>query len=208
MVAWELTRNCNLNCVHCRAAASKGPHEGELTLSECKQVLDQIAGFASPTIILTGGEPLMRDDIFGIVDYGNAKGLRLVMAINGTLLTEEKAQRLKEYGIKRVSLSLDGKNARSMVEAVPADQYRAARRSFREPAAPERTSDWPPLWTGIFHRLAGRAHPRLDSTSPKSASPDSRSSARSFLHSSHLVYTEVSCSPGWLPMHRVAGPAY
>lgn len=112
MVAWELTRNCNLNCVHCRAAASKGPHDGELTLAECKQVLDQIASFASPTIILTGGEPLMRDDIFDIIDYGNTKGLRLVMAINGTLLTAEKARRLKKGGIKRVSLSLDGKNAK------------------------------------------------------------------------------------------------
>lgn len=113
MVAWELTRNCNLNCVHCRAAASKGPYEGELTLPECKQVLDQIADFASPTIILTGGEPLMRDDIFDIIEYGNAKGLRLVMAINGTLLTEEKAHRLKKGGIKRVSLSLDGKDAKA-----------------------------------------------------------------------------------------------
>ena len=113
MVAWELTRNCNLNCIHCRAAASKGPHEGELTLPECKQVIDQIASFASPTIILTGGEPLLRDDIFGIIEYGNAKGLRLVMAINGTLLTEEKAFLMKEGGIKRVSLSLDGKDAKT-----------------------------------------------------------------------------------------------
>lgn len=112
MVAWELTRNCNLNCVHCRAAASRGPHDGELTLAECKRVLDQIASFASPTIILTGGEPLLRDDIFDIIDYGNAKGLRLVMAINGTLLTEEIAQRIKNGGIKRVSLSMDGKDAK------------------------------------------------------------------------------------------------
>lgn len=111
MVAWELTRNCNLNCVHCRAAASKGPHHGELTLAECKKVLDQIASFTSPTIILTGGEPLMRDDIFDIIDYGNTKGLRLVIAINGTLLTDEKARRLKTGGIRRVSLSLDGKNS-------------------------------------------------------------------------------------------------
>ncbi|MGD9577867.1 MAG: radical SAM protein [Syntrophorhabdus sp.] len=112
MVAWELTRNCNLNCVHCRAAASKGPHDGELNLAECKKVLDQIASFASPTIILTGGEPLMRDDIFDIIDYGNTKGLRLVIAINGTLLTDERARGLKTGGIKRVSLSLDGKNAK------------------------------------------------------------------------------------------------
>ena len=101
MVAWELTRNCNLNCVHCRAAASKGPQEGELTLSECKQVLDQIAGFASPTIILTGGEPLMRDDIFDIVDYGNAKGLRLVMAINGTL--KVSLERRDKESVKKIN---------------------------------------------------------------------------------------------------------
>jgi heme b synthase len=113
MVAWELTRNCNLNCIHCRAAASEGPHEGELALPECKQIIDQIAGFASPTIILTGGEPLLREDIFDIIEYGNAKGLRLVMAINGTLLTEEKAFLMKDGGIKRVSLSLDGKNAKT-----------------------------------------------------------------------------------------------
>jgi heme b synthase len=113
MVAWELTRNCNLNCIHCRAAASRGPHDGELTLRECKRILDQIAAFASPTIILTGGEPLLRDDIFDIIEYGNAKGLRLVMAINGTLLTEEIARKLKDGGIKRVSLSLDGKDAKS-----------------------------------------------------------------------------------------------
>lgn len=124
MVAWELTRNCNLNCVHCRAAASKGPHEGELTLSECRRVMDEIAGFASPTIILTGGEPLLRDDIFDIIDYGNGKGLRLVMAINGTLLTEEKAQRLKDGGIKRISLSLDGKDARTH------DAFRGVNGSF------------------------------------------------------------------------------
>ncbi|MFZ2799130.1 MAG: radical SAM protein [Syntrophorhabdus sp.] len=113
MVAWELTRNCNLNCVHCRAAASKGPHKGELTFAECKRILDQIAGFASPTIILTGGEPLMRDDIFEIIEYGNKQGLRLVIAINGTLLTEEKALKLRDGGIKRVSLSLDGKDAKA-----------------------------------------------------------------------------------------------
>ena len=113
MVAWELTRNCNLNCVHCRAAASKGPHDGELDLSECKQILDEIAAFASPTIILTGGEPLLRNDIFDIIEYGSSKGLRLVMAINGTLLTEKNAQRIKNGGIKRVSLSLDGKDSRT-----------------------------------------------------------------------------------------------
>ncbi len=113
MVAWELTRNCNLNCIHCRARASLGPHPGELDLAACKKVLDGIASFASPTIILTGGEPLMREDIFDIIDYGTGKGLRLVIAINGTLLTQERATMLKEGGIKRVSLSIDGKDGLS-----------------------------------------------------------------------------------------------
>ena len=113
MIAWELTRNCNLNCLHCRARASCGPFEGELSTEECRKVLDSIASFSSPTIILTGGEPLMRDDIFDIIEYGQKKGLRLVIAINGTLLDEAKARRMKESGIMRVSMSLDGKDAGS-----------------------------------------------------------------------------------------------
>jgi AdoMet-dependent heme synthase len=110
MIAWEITRNCNLNCRHCRASATRGPYTGELSLTECKGVIDQILEFASPTVILTGGEPLLREDIFDIIDYGTEKGLRLVMAINGTLLDEGTASRIQSGGIKRVSLSLDGKN--------------------------------------------------------------------------------------------------
>ena len=111
MVAWELTRNCNLNCMHCRARASCGPFEGELSAAECKNVIDSIASFSSPTIILTGGEPLLREDIFQIIEHGRQKGLRLVIAINGTLLDEPTAQRLRDAGIMRVSMSLDDKDA-------------------------------------------------------------------------------------------------
>jgi heme b synthase len=124
MVAWELTRNCNLSCIHCRASAGTGPHTDELTTAECKQIIDNILAFSSPTVILTGGEPLTRDDIFEIINYGNEKGLRQVIAINGTLLTEEKAQKLKNGGIKRVSLSLDGKDKASH------DTFRGVKGSF------------------------------------------------------------------------------
>ena len=124
MVAWELTRNCNLACIHCRASASKKPHPDELSTAECKKIIDDIAGFASPTIILTGGEPLLRDDIFEIIEYGNKKGLRLVTATNGTLLDENKAKRLKECGTKRVSLSIDGKDETSH------DSFRGVAGSF------------------------------------------------------------------------------
>ena len=113
MVAWELTRNCNLNCLHCRARADAGPFADELTLDECKKIIDELLAFSSPTVILTGGEPLLRPDIFEIIEYGQVKGLRMVIAVNGTLLDLQKAKRLKERGILRVSMSLDGKDSPS-----------------------------------------------------------------------------------------------
>jgi len=110
MIAWEVTRNCNLACIHCRASAASGPCEGELSTEECRRIIDDIISFSEPTVILTGGEPLMRPDIFEIIEYGNRKGLRMVIALNGTLLDPPAAQKLKSSGIRRVSLSLDGKD--------------------------------------------------------------------------------------------------
>jgi AdoMet-dependent heme synthase len=108
LVAWEVTRNCNLNCVHCRAAASRGPYSGELDTNRCLEVLDQIKEVGNPIVILTGGEPLLREDVFQLARYGTDKGLRMVMATNGTLITEAVAERMKSSGIQRVSISLDG----------------------------------------------------------------------------------------------------
>jgi len=108
MIAWEVTRSCNLNCIHCRAAASKGPYPGEFTTEEAFGLIEEIASFSTPVVILTGGEPLLREDIFDLARYGSHRGLRMVMAPNGTLLDAEKARRLKESGIQRVSISLDG----------------------------------------------------------------------------------------------------
>jgi heme b synthase len=113
MIAWELTRNCNLDCVHCRARASSKCYENELSLDECKKVLDGVASFATPTIILTGGEPLLRDDIYDIIRYGSSKGLRMVIAVNGTLVDPDVAAKLKDAGILRVSMSVDGKDQMS-----------------------------------------------------------------------------------------------
>src|SRR5512140_2545934 len=113
MIAWEVTRSCNLACVHCRASAECGPYEGELDTDRCKKLIDEIAAFSSPVIILTGGEPLLRPDIFEIAAYGNQLGLRMVMATNGTLVTEDIARKLIDSGIMRVSISIDGLNAES-----------------------------------------------------------------------------------------------
>ncbi|NLD35965.1 MAG: heme b synthase [Desulfatiglans sp.] len=111
LVAWEITRSCNLNCVHCRASAEKGPYEGELDTGKCKEVLDEIKRTGSPIIILTGGEPLMRRDVFELARYGTGLGLRMVMATNGTLLSPAIVKEIKESGIKRLSISLDGETA-------------------------------------------------------------------------------------------------
>jgi len=108
LVAWETTRNCNLACIHCRASATTGPHSGELDTQEAFRLLDQIIDVGKPIVILTGGEPLLRDDIYDIAAYGSQKGLRMVMAPNGTLITEDVAQKLMDAGIKRISVSLDG----------------------------------------------------------------------------------------------------
>ncbi len=108
LVAWEITRNCNLNCVHCRAAATKGPYTGELDTASAFRLLDQIAETGSPIIILTGGEPLIRPDIFEVAAYGTDKGLRMVMAPNGTLISETVAGQMAKSGIKRISISIDG----------------------------------------------------------------------------------------------------
>ncbi len=108
LVAWELTRRCNLNCIHCRAAASRGPHPGELDSRKCREVMDQIAELGRPIVILTGGEPLLREDVFELAAYGSNQGLRMVMATNGTLITGEVLEKIRQAGIQRVSISIDG----------------------------------------------------------------------------------------------------
>lgn len=113
LVAWETTRNCNLACVHCRASADKGPFKEELDIQCAFDLMDQIAEIGKPIIILTGGEPLLREDIFDIAKYGTNKGFRMVMAPNGTLITENKAKQMSDAGIKRISVSLDGANKES-----------------------------------------------------------------------------------------------
>lgn len=110
LVAWELTRKCNLNCVHCRAGSERGPYPGELDTAKCLEILDQVGSLGKPIVILTGGEPLMRDDVFELARYGTRAGLRMVMATNGTLLTPGIVQEMKESGIARASISIDGAN--------------------------------------------------------------------------------------------------
>ncbi len=107
LVAWELTRSCNLFCAHCRGSAEPGSYGDELTLEECFCVIDQILEVGKPIIILTGGEPLVRRDILQIAEYAVSKGLRVVMGSNGTLITEGMAAKLEAVPISRLGISLD-----------------------------------------------------------------------------------------------------
>ena len=129
LVAWEVTRSCNLNCVHCRAGAERGPYPGELTTEKCLEILGQISEVEKPIVILTGGEPLLRKDIFDLAKSGTQIGLRMVMATNGTLLTPGIVEKLKSSGIKRVSVSIDG------ADEYHHDQFRKVPGTFKRAVA-------------------------------------------------------------------------
>lgn len=113
LIAWELTRSCNLDCIHCRAAARFGPYDNELTTKECLDFLDDVKSFSNPIIIMTGGEPMLRDDIWEIAKHGTDIGLRMVMAPCGFLVTEETVQKMIDSGIQRLSFSIDGATEQS-----------------------------------------------------------------------------------------------
>lgn len=111
-IAWEITRRCNLKCVHCRSSSQlEAKGHPDFSLEEAKRVLDDIASFASPVVVLSGGEPLLRPDLFDIAAYGSAKGLRMCLATNGTLVNQEICEKIKAAPIRMVSLSLDGASA-------------------------------------------------------------------------------------------------
>src|SRR4030043_674630 len=107
MVAWEITRSCNLLCAHCRSSSASGIYEDELSTEECFRLIDEIAEMGKPVLILSGGEPLLRQDLFQIAEYAVRKGLRVVMGTNGTLITPDVAARLKAVPISRVAVSID-----------------------------------------------------------------------------------------------------
>ena len=121
LIAWEVTRSSNLACKHCRAEAHLDPYPGELSTVEAKALIDTFPAVGDPIIILTGGEPLLRPDVFELAAYARDKGLRCVMAPNGTLITKETVTKMKESGISRCSISIDGpeKETHDLFRGVP-----------------------------------------------------------------------------------------
>lgn len=124
VVVWNITRRCNLKCVHCYAHARDEEFPDELTTEEGKHLLDDLAQFGCPVVLFSGGEPLIRPDLPELASYAVERGMRAVISTNGTLITFRLAQELKKIGLSYVGISLDG------MEEVN-DRFRGVRGAFR-----------------------------------------------------------------------------
>ena len=108
VVVWNSTKTCNLKCRHCYMNSDSKKYQNELTTQEAKTFIDDLADFKVPVLLFSGGEPLIRPDFFELAEYAQKKGVRPTLSTNGTLITREVAQRLKDIGIGYVGISLDG----------------------------------------------------------------------------------------------------
>ena len=101
IVVWNCTRRCNLHCIHCYANSTDGTYPGELSTREGKSFIRDLSDFGVPVLLLSGGEPLLRDDIFELASFARKLGIRPVLSTNGTLITAEMARRIQEVGFDR-----------------------------------------------------------------------------------------------------------
>jgi 12,18-didecarboxysiroheme deacetylase len=108
VVVWNVTRRCNLRCVHCYSKSEDRGYSGELSFEEGKGLIDDLAEFGSPVILFSGGEPLIRPDILDLIRYAAHRGRRAVLSTNGTLINRTLAEELKAIGLSYVGISLDG----------------------------------------------------------------------------------------------------
>lgn len=108
VVVWNVTKACNLKCIHCYAKADNNPAPDELTTKEGFKLLEDLAQFGSPVILFSGGEPLVRSDILDLIHKAVSSGLRTVISTNGVLIDDFLAKELKKLGVSYVGISLDG----------------------------------------------------------------------------------------------------
>jgi MoaA/NifB/PqqE/SkfB family radical SAM enzyme len=109
IVIWEVTQACDLACVHCRACAQPKRNSFELSTEEGKRLIDEIAEMQALVFVLTGGDPIKRPDLFELIQYATQSGVRVSLTPSATpLLTREVIQRLKQCGLARLAVSLDG----------------------------------------------------------------------------------------------------
>ena len=124
VVVWNITRRCNLKCIHCYAQAKDQFFDNELTTEEGKNLIDDLSRFKVPVLLLSGGEPTIREDLPELAAYAVEKGMRAVISTNGTLITQQMARVLKDIGLSYVGISLDG------MEEIN-DRFRGVKGAFR-----------------------------------------------------------------------------
>ncbi len=108
IVVWNITRTCNLKCLHCYNDSGSDKSSRDLTTDQAKSILDDLADFGVPAVLFSGGEPLMRSDIFDLTGFAVDKGLRAAISTNGTLINAQTAKLAKKYGVSYIGISLDG----------------------------------------------------------------------------------------------------
>lgn len=108
ITVWNITRTCNLRCVHCYSDSMAMQYPGELTWEQMQAVVEDLAAYQVPSLLLSGGEPMIHPRFFDLVDLATGKGLKLTISTNGTLITPEKAALLKAANVAYVGISLDG----------------------------------------------------------------------------------------------------
>jgi radical SAM protein with 4Fe4S-binding SPASM domain len=111
LIFWEVTKGCNLRCLHCRATATELSSPFDLPTAKALDLIEQVSQYAKPILVLSGGEPLFRADIFDLARFASARGMRVALATNGTLVSKEVARQIVDAGVRRVSISLDGADA-------------------------------------------------------------------------------------------------
>jgi radical SAM protein with 4Fe4S-binding SPASM domain len=131
IVVWNCTQRCNLHCIHCYAQASAQGCPGELDTKQAKAFIHDLADFKVPAILFSGGEPLLREDIFELAGFAREKGLRTVISTNGTLITEKVAIQLARLGLAEVGISLDGSEPTNDRFRGQSGAYQTALRGFR-----------------------------------------------------------------------------
>ena len=131
IVVWNVTRTCNLRCVHCYSDSFAQKYPGELTHEQALANIDDIAAYKVPALLFSGGEPLARPDTLDLMEYAASKGLRVTLSTNGTLIDEAAAARIKKIGATYVGISLDGIGETNDLFRGKKGAFDAAVRGFR-----------------------------------------------------------------------------
>lgn len=108
VVVWNVSRTCNLRCLHCYSDSEARAYPGELTHEQGRALLEDLAAFGVPAVLLSGGEPLARRDTLDLAAYGRTLGLKFTLSTNGTLVDRARAERIREIGFEYVGISIDG----------------------------------------------------------------------------------------------------